>query len=60
MLTILEILIIVANIPVLLWALLPIKRVPRFLDFLPLTSVISLELHLSFLEIHFLKPLFPG
>lgn len=46
MLTILEILIIAANIPVLLWALLPVKRVPRFLDFLPLASVIFLVLHL--------------
>lgn len=46
MLTILEILIIAANIPVLAWALLPVKRVPRFLDFLPLTSVIFLILHL--------------
>jgi dienelactone hydrolase len=46
MLTILEILIIAANIPVLLWALLPVKRVPRFVDFLPLTSVIFLVLHL--------------
>jgi dienelactone hydrolase len=46
MLTILEILIIVVNIPVLLWALLPVKRVPRFLDFMPLVSVIFLILHL--------------
>lgn len=46
MLTILEILIIVANIPVLVWALLPVKRVPRFLDFMPLASVFFLILHL--------------
>jgi len=35
MLTILEILIIVVNIPVLLWALLLVNRFLRFLDFLP-------------------------
>jgi len=46
MLTILEILIIAANIPVLVWALLPVKRVPRFLDFMPLASVLFLILHL--------------
>lgn len=46
MLTILEMLIIVANIPVLVWALLPVKRVPRFLDFMPLASVVFLILHL--------------
>jgi dienelactone hydrolase len=46
MLTILEILIILANIPVLIWALLPAKRVPRFLDFMPLAAVIFLVLHL--------------
>jgi dienelactone hydrolase len=46
MLTILEILIIVANIPVLIWTLLPVKRVLRFLDFMPLTAVIFLILHL--------------
>lgn len=46
MLTILEILIIAANIPVLVWSLLPVKRVPRFLDFMPLASVIFLILHL--------------
>ena len=46
MLTILEILIIMANIPVLVWALLPVKRVPRFLDFMPLAAVILLILHL--------------
>lgn len=46
MLTILEILIILANIPVLLWALFPVKRVPRFLDFMPLASVVFLVLHL--------------
>jgi dienelactone hydrolase len=46
MLTILEILIIMANIPVLVWALLPVKRVPRFLDFMPLAAVILLLLHL--------------
>jgi predicted dienelactone hydrolase len=46
MLTILEILIILANIPVLVWALLPVKRVPRFLDFMPLAAVIFLILHL--------------
>lgn len=46
MLTILEILIIVANVPVLVWALLPVKRVPRFLDFMPLAAVILLVLHL--------------
>ncbi|MDF2890531.1 MAG: hypothetical protein K0R80_898 [Clostridia bacterium] len=48
MLTILEILIIMANIPVLVWALLPVKRVPRFLDFMPLAAVILLILHLFF------------
>lgn len=46
MLTVLEILIILANIPVLIWALLPVKRVPRFLDFMPLAAVIFLILHL--------------
>ena len=46
MLTILEILIIAAMIPVLVWALLPVKRVPRFLDFMPSASVIFLILHL--------------
>ncbi|MDF2591134.1 MAG: platelet-activating factor acetylhydrolase, plasma/intracellular isoform [Clostridia bacterium] len=46
MLTILEILIILANIPVLVWALLPVKKVPRFLDFMPLASVVFLILHL--------------
>lgn len=46
MLTILEILIIVANIPVLVWALLPVKRVPRFLDFMPMAAIIFLILHL--------------
>lgn len=46
MLTALEILIIVASIPVLVWALLPAKRVPRFLDFMPLAAVVFLILHL--------------
>jgi dienelactone hydrolase len=46
MLTFLEIFTIVPNILVLIWALLPVKRVPRFLDFLPLASVIFLLLHL--------------
>lgn len=46
MLTILELLIIITIIPVLVWPLLPIKRVPRFLSFMPLTSVIFLILHL--------------
>lgn len=46
MLTVLEILIIAANIPVLIWALLPVKRVPRFLDFMPLVAVFFLILHL--------------
>jgi len=46
MLTVLEILTILANIPVLIWALLPAKRVPRFLDFMPLASVFFLILHL--------------
>lgn len=46
MLTILEILIIAVNIPVLVWALLPVRRVPRSLDFLPLAAVILLVLHL--------------
>jgi hypothetical protein len=46
MLTILEILIVGANIPVLVWALLPVRRVPRSLDFLPLTAVVLLVLHL--------------
>lgn len=46
MLTTLEILIIIANIPLLVWHLLPVKRVPRFLDFMPLTSVIFLVIHL--------------
>lgn len=46
MLTILEILIILANALVLVWALLPVKRVPRFLDFVTLASVIFLILHL--------------
>jgi len=46
MLTFLEILIIGANVPVLLWAFLPVNRVPRFIDFMPLTSVIFLVLHL--------------
>lgn len=46
MLTVLEMLIILVNIPVLLGPLLPIKRIPRFLDFMPLASVIFLILHL--------------
>jgi dienelactone hydrolase len=46
MLTVLEMLIILVNIPVLVWALLPVKRVPRFLDFMPLAAVIFLILHL--------------
>ncbi|WP_017416421.1 alpha/beta hydrolase family protein [Clostridium tunisiense] len=46
MLTILEILIILLNIPVLIWPLLPIKKVPRFLDFMPLAAVIAMVLHL--------------
>jgi dienelactone hydrolase len=46
MLTILEILIIAANIPVLVWALMPVKRVPRWLDFMPLSAVVFLVLHL--------------
>jgi dienelactone hydrolase len=46
MLTILEILIILLNIPILVWALLPVKRIPRFIDFMPLASVIFLVLHL--------------
>lgn len=46
MLTILEILIILLNIPVLIWPLLPIKKVPRFLDFMPLAAVIAVVLHL--------------
>jgi dienelactone hydrolase len=46
MLTVLEILIIAANIPVLIWALLPVRRVPRFLDFMPLAAVVFLILHL--------------
>lgn len=46
MLTILEILIIASIIPVLIWALLPVKHVPRFLDFMPLVSVVFLILHL--------------
>lgn len=46
MLTILEMLIILANIPVLVWPLLPVKRIPRFLDFMPLASVVFLILHL--------------
>lgn len=46
MLTILEILIILLNIPVLICPLLPIKKVPRFLDFMPLAAVITMVLHL--------------
>ena len=46
MLTTLEILIIISNIPLIVWPLLPIKRVPRFLDFMPLTSVFFLIVHL--------------
>lgn len=46
MLTILEILMIAANIPVLIWALLPVKKVPRFLDYLPSSAVLFLILHL--------------
>ena len=46
MLTVLELLIIAANIPVLIWALLPVKRVPRFLDFMPSAAVVFLILHL--------------
>lgn len=46
MLTVLEILIIAVNIPVLIWALLPAKRVPRFLDFLPSAAVVFMILHL--------------
>ena len=46
MLTVLEILIIAAIIPVLVWALLPVKKVPRFLDFMPAAAVIFMILHL--------------
>lgn len=46
MLTFLEVLLITANIPVLIWALLPVRRVPRLLDFMPLTAVVILMLHL--------------
>lgn len=46
MLTVLEILIIAANIPVLVWALLPVKRVPRFLDYMPSAAVVFMILHL--------------
>lgn len=46
MLTFLEILIIVTILPVLVWALLPVKRVPRFLDFMPSAAVILMILHL--------------
>ena len=46
MLTILEILIIILNITVLIWPLLPTKKVPRFLDFMPLAAVVTLILHL--------------
>lgn len=46
MLTTLVILIILSNLLVLVWPLLPIKRVPRFLDFMPLASIVFLILHL--------------
>lgn len=46
MLTFLEVLIIIAIIPALIWPLLPVKQVPRFLDFMPLASVVFLILHL--------------
>ena len=46
MLTILEILIILLNITVLIWPLLPTKKVPRFLDFIPLAAVVTMVLHL--------------
>jgi len=46
MLTILEVFIILSNIPVLVWALLPVKRVSRIIDFMPLASVVFLVMHL--------------
>ncbi len=46
MLTVLEILIIASIIPVIIWALLPVKQVPRVLDFMPAAGVIFLILHL--------------
>lgn len=46
MLTILEILIVLTIIPVVIWALLPVKRIPRIIDFLPLVSALLLILHL--------------
>ncbi len=46
MLTVLELLIIAANVPALVWALLPVRRVPRLLDFMPAAAVAFLILHL--------------
>lgn len=46
MLTILEILIIVLNIPMLLWPLMTSKKIPRVIDFTPLAAVGVLILHL--------------
>lgn len=43
---ILMILIVLSNLLVLVWPLLPVKRVPRFLDFMPLASIVFLILHL--------------
>lgn len=46
MLTILEILLILANILVIMWPLLPVKRIFKFIDFMPFASVAFLVLHL--------------
>lgn len=46
MLTILEILMIVANFLAIVYLLLPVKSIPRFIDFMPLAAIVFLILHL--------------
>lgn len=46
MLTFLEILIIILNIPVIIWPLISKKKAPRYIDFMPLVAVCALILHL--------------
>ncbi|MNM90194.1 isoform II [compost metagenome] len=46
MLTFLEILIIILNIPGIIWPLISKKKAPRYIDFMPLAAVGALILHL--------------
>ncbi len=54
MLSALELLIVVANVLALVWALLPVKRVPRILDFVPSIAIVLLVAHL-FLDTNLVK-----